>query len=56
MITSSLVQTQVTLCDIIRGRPLARLAVGWVQPTILHSVTSGGLHPPYALRTIEGAS
>ena len=27
---------------------------GWVQPTISHRVTSAGLHPPDARRTIEG--
>ena len=30
--------------------------VGWVQPTISHSVTSGGLHPPYELRTIASVT
>ncbi len=45
-----LVQTQVTPLDIVRVQLAGGSPVGWVQPTILQYVRSGGLHPPYGSR------
>ena len=37
-------------------QPAGESLVGWVQPTILHKVTSGGLHPPYVLKKTESVT
>jgi hypothetical protein len=51
-----LVQTQVTPLNFVRMHRARGSPVGWVQPTIVHRVTSVGLHPPHALRTIGGVT